>query len=681
VLAASAVTAAPTQGAHGTLTVSGGNPVRPGRIVAIGRGPATPNGLIARVTAVHTRGATSTLRVAPASLAELVESGTVNLDTPAASVSSAVRRADQARLARAAESDLVCSGSADAKVTASLTLGASLKGQVSFGFFSVKSASLIGEAHVNASLAAELAVSGSCSIKDRKLVTLKGPTFTFFVGEVPVVVTTEVPVVLNAQATVQAQETTNVSGGFSAQAGIAYQSGHGFSPVADFTPKFTYQPPTVTASGAVSASLTSTLVITVDGLAHADLALTAGLAFDSDSTATPLWTLTAPVSLTGKVELSVFGLATISSPTLTLYHHTFTLATAQSPPPPPPPPTWTLGILAGNGQSGTPTPGPALQTSLGSPTDVAVDSAGNVYISDDPNEVIEKVTPQGVLSIVAGQVGQSGTPTPGPATSSALDLNAGGSCGGVAVDTGGDVYIADCGNDVIEKVTPDGTLSIVAGQAGNSGSPTPGPADQSQLDDPAGVAIDHAGNLYIADDGNNVVEKVTPDGTLSIAAGEVDQDGTPTPGPATATTIGSGDVAVDPGGTIFYADGENNLVEEITPGGQLSIVAGVPGGGGTPVAGPATQSPLDFGGCGQVAVTASDELLIADCNNDAVESVSPAGTLAVVAGTPGESGSPTPGPAGNSFLNAPTGVAVDSAGNAYVADSNNAVVEKLIPPS
>lgn len=122
--------------------------------------------------------------------------------------------------------------------------------------------------------------------------------------------------------------------------------------------------------------------------------------------------------------------------------------------------TGALAVVAGDGVSGAPTPGPATSSALGSPADVASDVAGNLYIADDTSLVIEKVTAAGALSVIAGD-GQSGAPTPGPATSSALaDPVA------VAVDDQGDVYIADAMNDVVEKVTPAGTLSIIAGRVG-----------------------------------------------------------------------------------------------------------------------------------------------------------------------------------------------------------------------
>ncbi len=278
-------------------------------------------------------------------------------------------------------------------------------------------------------------------------------------------------------------------------------------------------------------------------------------------------------------------------------------------------PAGTLSIVAGTGTFDVPTPGPATSSALAEPVGVAVDSAGNLFIADDVSCVISKVTTTGQLSIVAGN-GNCNDPTPGPATSSDLSFP-----NDVAVDSAGNLFIGGY-EATVEKVTPDGTLSIFAGN-GSFGFPTPGPATSSPMRYPQGMAVDSAGNLFIASD-SNVILKVTPAGTLSIVAG-TGTYGAPTPGPATSSDLWfPNDVAVDSAGNLFIADTGNNVVEKVTPEGTLSIVAGT-GTGGAPTPGPATSSELSspYG----VAVDSSGNLFIADMGNSVVEKVTLAAPL------------------------------------------------------
>jgi len=247
-----------------------------------------------------------------------------------------------------------------------------------------------------------------------------------------------------------------------------------------------------------------------------------------------------------------------------------------------------LSFIAGdavNFFAGDPTAGPALNTPLYKPEGIAFDSSGDLYIADFYASAIEKVTPSGTLSIFAGIPGNSGYPTPGPATSAQFERP-----NGIAVDPSGNVYVADESANVVVMITPTGTLSIVAGTAGQSGNPTPGPAASSLLNEPDGLSFDAAGNLYIADRGNSVVEKVTPTGTLSIFAGVINHYGTPTAGPATSSYLNSPyDITFDKAGDAYISDQLNNVIEKVTPQGTLSVIAGIVGSSAAPTAGPAPR--------------------------------------------------------------------------------------------
>jgi hypothetical protein len=325
---------------------------------------------------------------------------------------------------------------------------------------------------------------------------------------------------------------------------------------------------------------------------------------------------------------------------------------------------------------------------LQDPGDVAYDSVtGDLYIGDSNNNVVEEVTPSGQLSIVAG-TGTAGVPTSGPATSSDLK-----SPHSLAVDpANGDLFIED-GNRVIEEVTPAGQLSIVAGEVGVSAAPTPGPATSSALYFPQGLAVDPAtGDLYIGDGEANEVLKVTPAGQLSIVAG-TGVAGTPTPGPATSSEISfpwgvafdstTGDLFI----SAFGTGGDN--IDEVTPAGQLSVIAGEPGLNGEPTPGPALSSELNAPE--DLAVDpATGNLFIADEGNSVVEELTPAGQLSIVAGVLGpvstNEGPPTAGPATSSELHTPGGVAFEPGANGgfslYIADTfNNDVEEVTFPPT
>jgi hypothetical protein len=320
------------------------------------------------------------------------------------------------------------------------------------------------------------------------------------------------------------------------------------------------------------------------------------------------------------------------------------------------PADYTLSVFAGTNQTDDghlPASGPATSETLG-PQGVGVDAAGNVYIADDGNSVIEKVTPSGHLSVIAGN-GNPDAPVPGPATASPLYEP-----DGVAVDHNGDIYIADTGNYLVEKVTPAGQLSVIAG-TGEPGSPVPGPATASPIE-PAGVAVDSAGTVFVADPTNNVIEKIASTGQLSV----VDTNG---------ESITPHGVAVDATGNLYIANDFN--VAKITPGGVYSVIAGSGARVGAPVPGPARSSPI---APDAVAVDQSGDVFVADGTNEVIERISASGDLAVIAGT-GQEGNPIPGPADQSPLptvgDAGLGIAVGPAGAVYL--TRPLVVLKLTP--
>ena len=345
------------------------------------------------------------------------------------------------------------------------------------------------------------------------------------------------------------------------------------------------------------------------------------------------------------------------------------------------PSPYMISPFAGTGTSGPPTLGPAADSDLNTPYGAAVDAQGDVYIADLGNGRVEKVTPAGALSVIAGG-GSPGPITPGPATSTALPAPT-----GVAVGDDGTVYVADYPASLVYKIDPTGMLSIVAGTVGASGPPTPGPATSSTLSGPYAVAVDTTGDVYIADTGNNVVEKVTPSGVLSIVAGTGTMPGPgpggttpPTEGPAVNSDLDHPEgVAIDSSGNLYIGDAYNNVIEKVTPSGMLSVFAGS-GTGGAPTAGPATRSDLD--NPAGLAVDGAGDLYVADVGNNDIEQITPSGTLSVIAGDNGPGGAPTyGGSATDTDLDGPAAVASTPAGRLYVADAVNDTVDLLAPPA
>ena len=338
-----------------------------------------------------------------------------------------------------------------------------------------------------------------------------------------------------------------------------------------------------------------------------------------------------------------------------------------------------LSIIAGNGTQGSsePSTGPSTAAALNKLGSTAVDAAGNTYIADTDNNVVEKVTPAGTLSVIAG----GGIAAGGISSPAGAGLRLDGPRG-VAVDADGNVYIADTGNDRIMKVAPGGAMTLVAG--GGATSPlVPGLATDAMLDGPRGVAVDADGNVYIADSGNDLIEKVALDGMLSVVAG----GGATSPldsGPATQMQLSDpGGVAVDGQGNVYIADTGNNLVEEVdAASGNLYVLAG--GGTMSPQAAQASTTWNDHFGLGLqiqlngpqgIAVDSSGVIYIADTGNNVIEKVT-CGIFSVIAGG-GATAPSTNGPATSARLNAPRGVAVSPSGVVHIADTGNNVVERI----
>jgi uncharacterized protein (TIGR03437 family) len=302
--------------------------------------------------------------------------------------------------------------------------------------------------------------------------------------------------------------------------------------------------------------------------------------------------------------------------------------------------------------------GPAANAQLNYPYGVSVDAAGNLYIADSNNYRIRKVA-NGVITTVAGNGTTGFGGDNGPATSAQLQPF------GIAVDSASSVYIADPLNNRIRKVT-NGVITTVAGDGTAGFGGDNGPATSAELYQPNGVAVDSAGNVYIADTFNNRVRKVSGGVITTVAGNGTEGFGGGDGGPATSATLyyPSG-VAIDSAGNLYIADTDGQRIRKVANG----VI--------TTVAGGSAASSGDYLSFPQgVAVDSAGNLYIADTNNNRIRKVAN-GVMTTVAGNGTSGFSGDNGPATSAQLYYPSGVAVDSAGNLYIADTDNTRIRKI----
>jgi uncharacterized protein (TIGR03437 family) len=321
-----------------------------------------------------------------------------------------------------------------------------------------------------------------------------------------------------------------------------------------------------------------------------------------------------------------------------------------------------LTTLAGNGvPSYSGDGGAATAAQLNGPAGVAVASSGVVYIADTQNQRVRAVAANGTISTAAGTGTAGFNGEIGLPRTAQLNLPQ-----GVAVDGQGNWYVADTANNRIRKVQPGGNLLTIAGNGNASYFGDGGPATKASVNQPEGVAVDAAGNVYIADTLDNAVRKVTPDGTISTLAGTGTPGYSGDGGPAKQARMKlPRAVTVDAGGNVYVADTGNNQIRRIDAQGTITTVD--------------TEGALnDPRG---VAVDRAGNLYVADTGNRRVRRVSAGVPLTTVAGNGSCCYSGDGGLAVDAQLNQPWGVAVDASGNIFVADAGNSAVRMLSPVS
>jgi sugar lactone lactonase YvrE len=322
--------------------------------------------------------------------------------------------------------------------------------------------------------------------------------------------------------------------------------------------------------------------------------------------------------------------------------------------------------------------GPAANASLTLPYGVAMDGVGNLFIGDWANNRIRMVGTNGIITTVAG-VGPTGTGSysgdGGPATNAHLYFP-----GGVAVDSLGNLFIADQYNSRIRKVGTNGTITTVAGTNSSGYSGDGGPAANAKLNHPLDVAPDSLGNLFIADDWNSRVRKVGTNGIITTVAGTNSSGYSGDGGPAVNAALDeTGGLLLDGLGDLFIADYYNNRIRVVGPNGIITTVAGIgpsgSAGGYSGDGGPAANAGLYYPS--GVAMDNLGNIFIADCLNNRVRMVGPNGIIVTLAGTNTYGYSGDGGPAGNAMLDNPSGLVADNSGNLFFADNGNNRIRKV----
>lgn len=301
--------------------------------------------------------------------------------------------------------------------------------------------------------------------------------------------------------------------------------------------------------------------------------------------------------------------------------------------------------IAGTASAGI-ADGPATMARFARPTGVAVDTEGNVFVADSYSSTVRKISPSGVTSTLAGSGGEYGE-VDGSGSDARFMLPK-----AVCVDGSGNVYVADTNNNAIRKITPAGAVTTLA----HINSFGPDPFNPSQIPAyPEGIVADQAGNIFVAGTASSAIFKVTPEGDVSTFAGMPGRTGLGNGSGTQARFNHPTGLSMDSTGNIFVADTLGGSIRKITPAGVVTTVAV----GITRIRG--------------VAVDAAGNLYASATFDSTIRKIAPDGTITILGGVSGDARFADGTGSAARFWN-PNGLAVDSAGNLYVADANNNVI-------
>lgn len=333
----------------------------------------------------------------------------------------------------------------------------------------------------------------------------------------------------------------------------------------------------------------------------------------------------------------------------------------------------TIRTFAGSTTPGS-TNGPGPTARFNHPAGLATDPTGNIYVADTENSTIRKITPDGNVSTLAGLAGNFGTNDAFGAGARFYGPQA------VAAHTAGQLFVADSGNNTIRKINSGVSVSTFAGVAGVSNS-FDGTGANAQFYHPEGVATDPGGNVYVADTWNHTIRKITPAGAVTTLAGLAGNFGAADGTNSKARFNRPAGIAVDNSTNLFIADSLNHTIRKITPSGTVSTVAGLAGIWGSS---DGTNNAARFYLPDGISIATNGDLFVTDSGNQTLRKISLIGAnwvVTTVAGLNGFAGS-TNGTGSTAQFYFPAAIGFDSAGYLYLADTGNNTIRstRIISP-